>query len=192
MKLYTSPQTGPRSLSRVFVLVPFLGFLVSSNLVVAQQTHGSEDDGHSGMEISKQQFIDMSLNMAEKSGKLQASMKQKQEHQLRQEMGQEKFEKFQAENQKTETAREEKLANCLGISHKKLKSFEKTMDIKFQMKAIEQCKYKLPDMISMTDAADPTRNSALSDYTECLEGIAVKQTGISADKIQNCAAQQIR
>jgi len=157
--------------------------LIGLNAVSAEET--------SGLQISKQQFIDMSLNMAEKSGELQASMKQQQESNLRQEMGQERFEEYQKEEQKKEAEREKKLAGCLGISRDKLTSFKKTMGIEFQVAAIEKCKSKLPDMIDMGAAQDFSGNSVIGGYTACLEDLAMKETGIDVAKIKSCAAEQM-
>jgi len=173
---------------RNFALTSYLSaticcFFIGLNSVSAQEP--------SGMQISKQQFIDMSLNMAEKSGELQASVKQQQESNLRQELGQERFEEYQKEELKMEAEREEELASCLGISRDKLTSFKKTMGLEFQVAAIEKCKSKLPDMIDMGAAADFSGNSVIADYTACLEDLAMKETGIGVEKIRNCTAEEM-
>ncbi len=158
----------------------FALFVFSANTVHAQTPQA--------MEVSKQQFIDMSINMAEKASEMQADMKTQSETSLREKLGEEEFKKHQAQTQKDERAAEEKLATCLGISHSKLKSFETTMGVEFQVNAIDQCKSKLPEKIDMSGAADPTKSEALAPYVSCMEEIAIKQTGVPAEKIKSCAA----
>lgn len=64
------------------------------------------------------------------------------------------------------------------------------MNTEFQVSAIEQCKSKLPEKISMTGLLDPTNKPELEPYVSCMEKLAVKKIGVSADKIKACAAAQ--
>jgi len=142
------------------------------------------------MEVSKQQFIDMSLNMAEKAAEMQTNMKSEQRKKLREQLGEEEFAKFDAENKAAELDAEKGLAECLGITHSKLKSFEKSMGVDFQVQAIEQCKSKLPEKVDMSGGIDPFQNPKLSSYVACMEELAVEQTGVPAARIKSCAAAQ--
>ena len=142
------------------------------------------------MEVPKQEFVDMSIDIANKAADQQAAIKRQHDDNLRKNMDAEQFKRHQADVLKSERAAEEKLASCLGMSRDKLKSFETSMGLEFQVAAIEQCKSKLPEKISMEGAAELMQQPALAPYVDCMEGLAVEKMGVSAEKIKTCAAEQ--
>lgn len=73
-------------------LFALIGFAVAIQNSLAQT--------QSTMQVSKQEFVDMSLNMAEKANIKQAKKKRQYESSLRETMSDEEFNKHQSETQK--------------------------------------------------------------------------------------------